>query len=201
MSFLKGIFRALRGQTQTPDPNANGNELNDVLFSDEPITERDQDLLNRSEVIQRLARAVAAWPENQPLVLAITAPWGEGKTSVLNLLTDDFRTREYLIVEFDPWFFNSEEGLIQGFLSALEKRLLEEPEFRGSRVMKGTWQGVRRTLSSLPTVSMFGFGVDFANVRQRVPGIDDLRAAIRDISQKLRRRVVVTLDDLDRLSP
>jgi predicted KAP-like P-loop ATPase len=173
----------------------------DVLYSDDAITEWGQDILGRKELVQRLITSISGWPRQQPLVLAITAPWGTGKTSVLNLLSKELEASPgTIVIKFDPWFFNSAEGLIQGFFTVVEERLKTAPGFQLSEEGRRNWARARRVLSSLPSVSLFGFGVDFSSLASDVPSLDEVKKSVSGLCQGIEQRVVVTFDDLDRLS-
>ena len=171
------------------------------MLSDEPITAAAQDLLGRGALVDGIRSAIVAWPASQPLVLAVTGSWGEGKTSVINLVLEQLRDRnDHVIIEFDPWFFSSPEALIQGFLTSLEKELVALSKARRGNAAKKTWRQIRRTLSSLPSVSLFGFGANFSNLREEVPSLEELRSQVADICASVGRRVIVVLDDVDRLA-
>jgi predicted KAP-like P-loop ATPase len=85
-----------------------------MLFHDEPISSRSDDLLNRRRFVTQLSRAILSWNTNEPLVVGIYAGWGDGKTSVLNLLNEELSGKASVMV-FDPWYFNSQEELVRIF--------------------------------------------------------------------------------------
>ena len=58
------------------------------LRSDSPILHPDKDVLGRADFAKNIAEAIKARNKEtqDSFVLAIDAKWGEGKTSVLNLV-------------------------------------------------------------------------------------------------------------------
>lgn len=171
-----------------------------VWLSDEAIKEWDEDVLGRRPLVEGICRAMAAWPAGTPLVVGLMGDWGEGKTSVLNLVVGELeRQGQHVIIQFDPWFFNSPEALIQGFLTSIESAILDLPEHKAQKAGREVWRKARRTLSSLPSVSLFGFGANFENLAERVPGLEELRADVSGVCRSVGGRIVVVLDDVDRL--
>jgi predicted KAP-like P-loop ATPase len=50
------------------------------------------------------------------LVLGIHGPWGDGKTTVLNLLSSNLEVDSNMaVVEFNPWRFTDEPSMLAGF--------------------------------------------------------------------------------------
>ncbi len=91
-----------------------------MFLSDEPITDASHDQLGRSAVVNGLYEAISGWASDSSLVIGLYGAWGEGKTSVKNLLRDRLVGDErFLVVDFDSWYFNTAESLIQNFLTAI----------------------------------------------------------------------------------
>lgn len=177
----------------------------DYILGDEPIKNWSDDLLNRRTIVERLSTAILGWPKSVPLVVALVGQWGEGKTSVVNLTLQKIRERspDAVIVEFTPWLFNSAEGLIQAFLRELEESLRDRTSkwhFLRRRTAARAWTGIRQRLSSLPSGTAFGFGVDLSGLRPGSPAIDELRRRLLLVSPRRNQTVVVVMDDIDRLA-
>ncbi len=81
------------------------------------------DRLERSQFIERLTAAVVspATARATGAVIGITGPWGSGKTSVLNLLSEHIKEKhqDALVVRFDPWLVSGRNDLIAEFLGEL----------------------------------------------------------------------------------
>jgi len=73
---------------------------------DEPIQFLKQDLLGRGKFIENLQKGIKSLPFDNSFVFGLYGSWGEGKTSILNLLANKFvKNEDFLIINFDPWNF------------------------------------------------------------------------------------------------
>ena len=161
--------------------------------SDEPLTADAEDELGRIPFVDSLADSIRSLPFPEPFVFGLFARWGGGKTSILNLIGNRLRPESaILLVSFNPWYFSGADTIIRGFFATLSETIRREyaiPDFRQllSRYSSALTAGARR----------FGFDYDFASRRPPEELRDDLEKRLRTID----RRVVVLIDDIDRLKP
>ena len=76
------------------------------LFSpDKPIERREEDVLGRRTFAEALARAIKGWSGRESLVLALYGVWGNGKSSIKNMVIDVLKTESsnVHVVDFNPW--------------------------------------------------------------------------------------------------
>lgn len=175
-----------------------------MFLSDEPITDATEDRLGRSTVVDGLYQAISGWAGDSSLVIGLYGAWGEGKTSVKNLLRNKLMEDErFLVVDFDSWYFNTTEALIQNFLTAIVSCIEKHVDGPTRTALKAGTSGLRRVLTSLPLtgVSAFGFGVSFdpSKVAEQTPTLQQLRRELESVVSNLEKRVVILVDDLDRL--
>lgn len=112
--------------TSQRDLRLGQNSLIGQADPDEPISARDQDILGRDAVVASIVRAVV---EDGTPVVALTGAFGDGKTSVLNLLSKALAGRKDVIcIRFSTWLPMDEKTLVSTLLgtvlSNLEKTLV-----------------------------------------------------------------------------
>ena len=82
------------------------------MHSDRPINSVDEDILGRSAFIKNLAREIRGLSSEESIVIGLSGPWGSGKTSVINLVTQELRKgsdknclrpNDVIEVRFTPW--------------------------------------------------------------------------------------------------
>lgn len=177
----------------------------DQFSSDLPISTRLQDRFNRAPFASRIAETLATRVDLSSIVVGVYGPWGDGKTSVLEMMQE--KLAEYptvVTVRFNPWHFQSEETLLKGFFSTLatsigqslpsaKEKVGQLLERYGSLLSLGSL-----TLGGLveinPGAAAAGLGKAFSTTE-----LDELKARLEAILESCQRRIVVFIDDIDRL--
>lgn len=160
------------------------------FISDIEIRDDADDLLNVKDQAIKFAESVMQSAD----VFGVDGPWGIGKTSFINLAESVWSTNsKYLVCRFEPLRYASEpdlaDRLIRELTSTIQKSVYA-PEFRlaadrYSRLIKGKAE-----------VSFFGFKLSFEPSSETV---DDLLDDIDEVLKRINRRVIIVIDDLDRL--
>jgi predicted KAP-like P-loop ATPase len=176
------------------------------FVSDEPITGAAEDRFNRAPFAIRIADTIARRPDIASLVVGVFGPWGDGKTSVLKLMEEELKRHDNVVVlRFNPWHFQSEEQLIRGFFATLAEGLDQELNTAqekigkilkdyGSLLSLGSFAMAGGAIQLRPGDAAKGLGEALSNV-----GLDKLRLRIDSILAASGKRVVVLVDDIDRL--
>ena len=106
------------------------------LEADRPIQTADQDRFGRWEFSKRIAQVIVGRRDASSLVVGVYAPWGDGKTSVLNMIMKELEKHEdrIVVVRFNPWRFQGESHLLKNFFEVLAERLGKSLKTRGEKV-------------------------------------------------------------------
>jgi hypothetical protein len=161
------------------------------LDPDLPVQEDGTDLLGRDDVVDYLASIVI---REKPSVIAVTGNYGDGKTSVLNLVLGRLRKldgeQRPIIVKFSPWLPGNSATLVSSLLSSITA------EIRRECFMPGLNQGARRygrvLLGVVPKAEALKELFSDLSQQERIKSLTDQIA-------KMPRRILVTLDNLDRM--
>jgi len=101
--------------------------MQQIYNSDKPIFQKKQDRFNRQKFSSRIAETVIKRQNGEGLVIGLYGIWGEGKTSVLNMITEDLsKEQDILIIKFNPWRFKDEDTLILNFFTSISNSLDKE---------------------------------------------------------------------------
>ncbi len=115
------------------------------MFSDQPIKNSKTDLFGRKKFSKRIAHIIANRTEKESIAVGIHAPWGEGKTSVLNMIIEGLEEHLHrkdktllnghiVLLKFNPWRFSDENQLLENFFSALADKLEGRIKTRGEKI-------------------------------------------------------------------
>ena len=174
--------------------------------ADRAITSRSEERLRRTGFVDALAAQIMAAGQSG-VVMALTGPWGSGKTSLLNLIDERLcEEPETVVVRFNPWYFSGTEQLLQHFFSEMGGQL-EEKSVKLREV--GAWlKRYGALLTPLRFVPVAGAWVEAAGKTVEAVGSalardeESLQKQHSELSRRLaesRQRVVVMVDDIDRL--
>ena len=172
-------------------PRASRQAAQPTLEPDLPVPEDGQDLLERQELIESVVSTILLEP---PPIIAVTGRYGDGKTSFLNLAIGELsRSQEIevpIIVRFSPWLAGDSNVLVLSLLNSIVaeiKRDLLVPGLSGDAA-----RYARTLLSAVPWTERLK---DFIGEPSQEGRIDALVNRIA----RVRRRLLVVLDDLDRM--
>jgi len=189
------------------------------LHTDEPIRgdETSPDLLRREPFAKSAAQAVLDLPLESGFVLSIEGPWGYGKTSVLNLIERQLLARagpKPILCTFNPWMIGDADSLAQSFLVQLASSLgmTDSAEAAGKAAKELlSYSTLFTALKFIPGAEPWATIVkdvfDAAgNATDKISRLKKLnteqrRDGVVDALKRLGRRIVVFIDDLDRLPP
>ena len=173
------------------------------LRGDRPIKKPENDLFGFAPFAERVARAIDGRATSPGLVVGILGEWGTGKTSVLNLVEHYLSTgrdrRNTTVVRFNPWWFSSSpEDLLRAFFTQL---VAEFP--KKTQALRKARTAIAGVAGALSHASLGGWETAAAAVEKLLAkddsNIHELRRKIEKHLKDRRPRIVVVIDDLDRL--
>lgn len=163
--------------------------------TDSPIQSSAQDIFSRGPFAQRIADTIVSRTDTAGLVLGLYGPWGDGKTSVLNMIEEHLKLRPGVVVtRFNPWHFTTEDQLLRGFFgtlaSAIGERLVSKKEEIGDALKK---------YGKLLSVVNGGDAATGLGEALSTTSLDELKTRVEGFLADGHLRVVVLIDDIDRL--
>jgi photosystem II stability/assembly factor-like uncharacterized protein len=96
--------------------------VQDTLVSDRPISRGDADALGLRDLADAVSRFLRNTRTEPPLTLAVTGPWGSGKSSLMNLVREDLESFGFRPVTFNAWHHQKEDHLLAALLQAVRSQ-------------------------------------------------------------------------------
>lgn len=180
------------------------------LSADRPSSNPQDDLFGHAPFAESLANSICRYPGNDGLVLALYGPWGSGKSTVLSyvryFLEQKPETEQPVIVDFNPWWFSGQENLARAFLGQLQAVLpTKSDKFKKLGNLLGDFaEGVGGLvdLSGMTGGAGSKIGKLIGMVTKSKPkDVPALKSQISTILRDAGKRILVVVDDIDRLTP
>lgn len=163
--------------------------------SDKPITSPREDCFSRNDFAKHLSDIIAKRTSTESLVIGIYGRWGDGKTSVLNLLQNDLvNQKDVITIKFNPWFYKDQPEILASFFENIASSI-------GKSVSNKEKIGRFVKKYILPFFSFF-------KQKDTIDAINDFLLSVdieekkREVNKHLRRakkKFVILIDDIDRL--
>lgn len=156
---------------------------------DRPISKREEDTLGRGDVVDSITRAIV---NDRAPVIAVTGSYGDGKTSVLNLLSSALSARNDVVcVRFSTWLPMDPRTLVSTFFGAALAEI--ETRLFIPNIKRGLVATTRLLFAVLPKVP-----APLVDLIKK-PSQEEQIAELRRNLARLPVRVVALLDDMDRM--
>jgi predicted KAP-like P-loop ATPase len=186
-----------------------------MLTVDKPIERIDEDFLNRKDFAKNIANAIINYSDkdNSSLTIGLYGKWGSGKTSIINMITENID--DIIIFKYEPWIFSDTQQLISNFFKEFAKAIkhkdyAEDAKRIGEELE--TYASFFEPLSLIPepTVSLLSMASKkvFSSVGKaskkwgtlKSKSLSTTKLSIEKHLQKLNKKILIIIDDIDRLN-
>lgn len=190
-----------------------------MYYSDKPIGSKRDDQLGRDGFAALLAQSLLNLNTQDTFTLGLFGKWGSGKTSIVNMMLSeieeqqkDFPESEKLIVvHFEPWNFSGTDQLLSQFFIRLSSEFQSKGDERLAKIGEAleTYSEAFDILSAVPLagglLSFLGKkGAEAAGSKLKKGSdekdISKQKEFVIKLLQEQSNRILVVIDDIDRLS-
>ncbi len=162
-----------------------------TLLDDKPIESEEEDVFKLKGEAEKIAKEIRVRNRAKTCSIAITAPWGGGKSSFLNLIREQIDESEFEIVYFVPRDSKSVQTIQEDFFSMIAC-VLAKYDSRCSHIIKDYMASLQLIDNRSIVERLLSF--------YRIWDKDSLKDSIKESFAALKKRVLVIIDDFDRLS-
>jgi len=156
-----------------------------------------------------LSDSICRYPGSDGLVLALYGPWGSGKSTVLSYVQHYLDQRpeseQPVLVKFNPWWFSGQDNLAHAFLGQLQAVLPTKSEkFKKLGDLFADFAegiGGLIDLTGMTGGAAKGIGKLVGRAKRKPKDLPALKESITAILEGAGKRILVVVDDIDRLIP
>lgn len=188
---------------------------------DQPIKSYEEDILGRRPFAQSLGNAILSYKEKDSIVIGLFGAWGSGKTSIINMAlehidldsknkTDDEKP---IVIRFNPWNYSDQNQLVTQFFRQLSV-VLRRTDYASDAKKAGerleAYAKFFEPFTLVPTVGPIASVLSkvFKNIGSATKSWGDLksndlnaiRAELNELLAKQPHKIIVVIDDIDRLN-
>lgn len=190
--FVGFVVGKISQRSKNIESNAEENEGIVPIFLDEPIGCENNDLLHYTELARSLSCSIRQKSFPNSYSIGINSPWGTGKSSFFNLLKLNLKkVPDVIVVDFNARSSANVNCIQMDFLSTLATAL--SPFHTG---MKSFMKDYMEDLSVLADGTSWGKLLGLIHIKDAT----DSRARLQKGIEKTKKKIVVFIDDLDRLT-
>lgn len=172
---------------------------------DKPITDFDQDMLGHEYFVRSLAKAIAEESGHESYVIGLYGKWGSGKTSIINLLSRCFEGKgckdktSPILISFSGWGIQDEFDLLNLFSRTLTEKAkvfgkAKEKISKAAKDLSRYGAALSEFSSEIKIISAL-VGESLKESKSPM----EIKKDIEETLEKQKRRLVVVIDDLDRM--
>jgi len=174
---------------------------------DNPITNIKDDILGFESLAKRISNSIISSniDTKNSFTISIEGQWGSGKTSLVNLIKKEIKD-EVIVLKFNPWMINDFEQLIKYFFSEFIKIIIKEIPYWKPYLKSKIIKHIKKFTSFL-TPDNIKMGTKSFSTTYKTkdlffsePTIYELKSEINSHLKQLNKRIIIIVDDIDRLT-
>ena len=182
---------------------------------DTPIEGANEDRLKRQATFRAITDTCLIDWGKEGQTIAVTGPWGSGKSSCLNVLRKELEKNDAKVVEFNPWLWRGRDDIVQRLLRTIAGETgtgalpgeIRETLVRYADELseaRGETKAVWRTLKEVwrtATACLRAQGRKHEDTGRNRNQVEKLKGAVSKELEQWTGKLVVLVDDIDRLEP
>ncbi len=174
----------------------------DLRYADSALSDPKADRLGYATFAKYLADSISQMAIAEGYVIAVYGPWGAGKSTILNFLVHYLKQKpedeQPIIVPFNPWLFSGQDDISRRFFDQFQS-VLNQWRF----VPKGFKDRIAdfaKVVSETPLPYAQAGNAVAKIFDDKQKDTSDLKEEVEHTLRQKHPRIVVTIDDIDRLS-
>ncbi|PAW93012.1 hypothetical protein CKK33_05690 [Mucilaginibacter sp. MD40] len=167
-------------------------------FSEDLIVDNlDKDSFNRKQTAKTIADLIMKTKNSMSFAIGIIGEYGSGKTSFLELISIYLNKEEKVLkIPFNPWNANSPESIRNYFFDVLSQNIADTSQKTSSLIYNYGRRLANVDSRLLLSMNWFNFFKNQGTIQS-----PDEYKMINHVLGSLGKKIIITIDDLDRLYP
>lgn len=191
-----------------------------MFRSDNPINNKSEDCLKRTEFSKQLAKAILSYTKIDNFTISLCGKWGAGKTSILNMVIEEIDElsvdkkfdEKPIIITFNPWNYSDCNQLINQFFQAIQSKIKvddknEKLKNVGNALQK--YSSIFEYSTYIPLVGQYlgpikdlltNVGEHMFEKAEERDSLAFQKTKVIDALKAQKQKFIIIIDDIDRLN-
>lgn len=166
----------------------------DGFFDDMPLGAEKKDEFGFESYIATITEKILHSKSKNSIAMGINGQWGSGKTSFLDLIKRGLKDKDVIQINFDPWNCHTPQAIIKDFFETVQSTLKIYHSNLGDLL-----QQYSEKLVELDDSQFFKYlKVPLAPFKNE-HSLQGLYTKVDESIKKVGKKIVIFIDDLDRL--
>jgi hypothetical protein len=178
-------------------------QLNNKLLSDAPLNENNESQLNFDSLGNKIEELLIDENHEKAISIGIIGPWGNGKTSLIKFVENKIKEnkeskdkyKDLITITFLPYLNHNENDVINEFFTILSNEI---SKYSGK--LSNDLMTYAHKLNELNDENKFLTFVNKYFSNQKNESANELYESINNELQSINKKIIVFIDDLDRLN-
>ncbi|MFT4168491.1 MAG: P-loop NTPase fold protein [Dysgonomonas sp.] len=169
-------------------------------IADSPVLIEKDDRFQRYNFARRIAETIIKRKQGEGIVIGIYGAWGEGKTSVINFIDTELSSQEDIIrIKFNPWRYSDENSLLYSFFCKMAEELGENLLNLREKIGRFLQKHSEVISCDLPKIGDMSKAIGSIGNLLGGTELEELKNRLEEIILKSGKKVIIFIDDIDRL--
>ncbi|MBP2658924.1 MAG: family P-loop domain protein [Firmicutes bacterium] len=167
---------------------------------DKPLGKGDPDDFQREPLAVQIGKMICATTCSDSMAIGLFGEWGSGKTSILYMLGNYLETKtSCLVVRYNSWFYKDRHNLIKELLSSIAKEINKRNGAEENDIINSIAAYSKKIselkIGEIPITLKF-----LSEALLSDQNAMELKDDIDRLLRKINYRIVILIDDVDRLN-
>lgn len=164
------------------------------FVEDISIKSEQEDILSRKKLAIRVSDQIKSLSTESSFAIGIVGAWGTGKSSFLKLIESNISDNDTIIINFNPWLVESTEAIRKSFFDTFKERVSIYSGELSAEI--GTYA---KDIAEIYDNTLIKTVKESVSYFVESPTLTDQFDKINSVISSINKRIVVLIDDVDRL--
>ncbi len=167
-----------------------------IILEERELEDEEYDILDLSFVRRNLINFITECNPYHCFVLGLIGEWGIGKSSTIRLVNSSIQNNNNILIKsFDPWVYNNNNDLMEGFCELLSSSFKLDTQVQYQ--IEAAFKKYRRLLLEILDEKI---GTNLFDSKTINEDIDNQRNIINSLIEKSPMKRIFVIDNLDRIN-